>query len=41
MVVQHINNDLDFEQALNNAGPYRLVICDFFAHWFSLSFKLQ
>lgn len=33
MVVQHINNDLDFEQSLNNAGPNRLVICDFFAHW--------
>lgn len=33
MVIQHIDNDNQFEEALSKAGKNRLIICDFFANW--------
>ena len=33
MVVKHINNDHEFEQAMADGGENKLIICDFFAEW--------
>lgn len=33
MVVHHIDQDYQFEEALQKAGSSQLVVCDFFADW--------